>query len=42
MTLPHGITGSLEPAFASARRISLAVKLAYALALLVRLPTVLS
>jgi hypothetical protein len=42
MTLPHGITGSLEPAFAPARLIGLAVKPAYALALHVRLPTVLS
>ena len=42
MTRPHGITGSLEPAFASARLIGLAVKPACALALHVRLPTVLS
>ena len=35
-------TGSLEPTFVPARRIGLAVKLAYALALSVRLPTVLS
>ncbi len=42
MTRPRGITGSLEPRFRSARLISLAVKPAYALALNVRLPTVLS
>ena len=42
MTRPHGITGSLEPRFRSARLISLAVKPACALALNVRLPTVLS
>ena len=41
MTLPHGITGSLGPAFASARLIGLAVKHPYALALYARLPTVL-
>ena len=33
MALPHGTTGSLGPAFASARHIRLAVKQAYALAL---------
>src|ERR1700679_163630 len=42
MARPHGTTGSLEPAFASARLIGLAVKPACALALHVRLPTVLS
>jgi hypothetical protein len=42
MTRPRGITGSLEPAFASARLMGLAVKPACALALHVRLPTVLS
>jgi hypothetical protein len=42
MALPRGTTGSLEPRFRSARLISLAVKPAYALALNVRLPTVLS
>jgi hypothetical protein len=41
MALPHGTTGSLGPAFASARRISLAVKLPYALTLDARLPTAL-
>ena len=39
MTLPHGITGSLGPAFASARPISLAVKLPYALTLDKRVST---
>ena len=33
MTLPYGITGSLRPAFAPARRVRLAVKLSYACAL---------
>ena len=33
MTLPRGITGSLDPAFASARPVCLAVNPAYALAL---------
>ena len=42
MTLPHGITGSLGPAFASVRALALTVKPACALALDVRLPTVLS
>jgi hypothetical protein len=42
MTLPHGITGSLGPAFASVRDFPLTVKLAYALTLDARLPTVLS
>ena len=37
-----GTAGSLEPAFASARLVSLAVKLACALTLFARLPTVLS
>ena len=41
MALPHGTTGSLGPAFASARLISLAVKHPYALTLYARLPTVL-
>ena len=41
MALPHGTTGSLGPAFTSARRISLAVKHPYALTLYARLPTVL-
>ena len=42
MTLPHRITGSLEPTFVTARRVCLAVKPAYALTLDVRFPTVLS
>src|ERR1700751_5340822 len=42
MARPRGTTGSLEPAFASARHIRLAVKPACARALHVRLPTVLS
>ena len=42
MALPHRTTGSLRPAFASARLVSLAVKLAYAYALHARLPTALS
>ncbi len=42
MALPRGTTGSLTPTFVSARLISLAVKPAYAFALNVRLPTVLS
>ena len=42
MALPRGTTGSLEPRFRSARLIGLAVKPACALALNVRLPTVLS
>ena len=33
MALPHGTTGSLRPAFAPARLVSLAVKLPYAFAL---------
>jgi hypothetical protein len=33
MVRPFGATGSLEPAFAPARLVSLAVKLPYALAL---------
>ena len=33
MALPYGTTGSLSPAFASARLVGLAVKLAYAFAL---------
>jgi hypothetical protein len=41
MALPHGTTGSLGPAFTSARLISLAVKHPYALTLYARLPTVL-
>ena len=41
MALPQETTGSLSPAFASARLVGLAVKLPYAFALCVRLPTVL-
>ena len=41
MALPHGTTGSLDPAFTSARLIGLAVERPYALALYARLPTVL-
>ena len=33
MALPHGTTGSLRPAFASARLVGLAVKLSYAFTL---------
>src|SRR5574343_1442476 len=40
MALPYRTTGSLCPAFASARLVSLAVKHAYAIALLARCPTV--
>ena len=41
MALPHRTTGSLRPAFASARLVGLAVKLPYAYALHARLPTAL-
>ena len=41
MALPFGTTGSLSPAFAPARPVSLAVKLPYAIALYARLPSVL-
>ena len=41
MALPLGTTGSLSPAFATARLIGLAVKLPYAFTLDARLPTVL-
>ena len=40
MALPYRTTGSLGPAFAPARLVGLAVKLAYALALSTRFPTV--
>src|SRR5574343_1915066 len=40
MALPYRTTGSLCPAFASARLVSLAVKHAYTIALLARCPTV--
>lgn len=42
MALPHGTTGSLWPTFVSARLVSLAVRLAYAIALAGRFPTALS
>ena len=42
MALPYGTTGSLYPAFAPVRLVGLTVKLAYANALYVRLPSVLS
>ena len=38
MALPLGTTGSLRPAFAPARNVSLAVKLPYAFALYDRFP----
>ena len=40
MALPYRTTGSLCPTFVSARLVSLAVKHAYAIALLARCPTV--
>ena len=39
MTLPHGTTGSLRPAFSSARAVALAVKQASTFTLYDRLPT---
>ena len=42
MALPCGTTGSLYPSFDPARLVGLTVKHAYAIALYVRLPTVLS
>ena len=42
MALPLGTTGSLWPTFVSARRVSLAVRLASAIALDERFPTALS
>jgi hypothetical protein len=42
MAHPRGTTGSLWPSFDSARRVSLAVKRAYAIALVDRFPTGLS
>ena len=42
MALPCGTTGSLYPSFEPARLVGLTVKLAYAIALYVRLPSVLS
>ena len=41
MAFPHTTTGSLGPAFTSARLIGLTVKLPYALTLYVRLPSAL-
>ena len=42
MALPLGTTGSLWPTFVSARPVGLAVRQAYAIALVERFPTVLS
>ena len=42
MALPLGTTGSLWPTFVSARLVSLAVRLAFAIALNERFPTALS
>jgi len=42
MALPCGTTGSLYPSFDPAWLVGLTVKLAYAIALCVRLPSVLS
>ena len=42
MALPRATIGSLSPAFAPARRVSLAVKHPYAYALIARFPTGLS
>src|SRR5882757_2115579 len=42
MALPCGTTGSLYPTFVSARLVCLTVKHAYAIALHIRLPSVLS
>jgi hypothetical protein len=42
MALPRGTTGSLWPTFVSARLVGLAVRLAYAIALVERFPTALS
>ena len=42
MALPCGTTGSLYPTFVPARLVGLTVKPAYAIALYVRLPSVLS
>ena len=41
MALPCGTTGSLYPTFVPARLVGLTVKLPYAIALYVRLPSVL-
>ncbi len=42
MALPRGTTGSLGPTFVSAPSVDVAVKRAYALALVERFPTALS
>ena len=42
MARPRGATGSLWPTFVSARLVSLAVRRAYAIALVERFPTALS
>ena len=42
MALPYGTTGSLYPSFLPARLVGLTVKHPYAIALYVRLPSVLS
>ena len=42
MTIPLSITGSLGPAFATARPVGLTVRRTYTLTLHTRLPTVLS
>ena len=42
MALPYGTTGSLCPSFLPVRLVGLTVKHAYAIALYVRLPSVLS
>ena len=42
MALPHGTTGSLEPTFVSAPSVDVAVRQAFALALIERFPTALS
>ena len=41
MALPYSAIGSLSPTFVSVRRVSLAVKLPYAITLYERFPTVL-
>jgi hypothetical protein len=41
MARPHGTTGSLRPTFVPARSVDLAVRLSFAYALAVRLPTAL-
>ena len=39
MAIPHSTTGSLEPAFATARLVGLTVKLPYTMHSIARLPT---